>query len=107
MNHEKPQAGSPQIYEYGETHNSLGMSDLSPDNSETLYGTTPSVNINEAGNVEDRRERRGEGLWFVLQGASCVIQILTPHRRVLNERHINVSGSKGGWCVLAFCVTNG
>jgi amino acid transporter len=70
MDHEKPQAVSPQIFEYvgdqhsDHQHNSLVMSDLSPDNSETLYGHAPS--INEPENVEDRRERRGESLWFVL-----------------------------------------
>lgn len=64
MDHEKPQAISPQVYEYGgEQHQSVVMSDLSPDNSETLYRHTPS--IDEAENVEDRRERKGESLWFV------------------------------------------
>ena len=65
MDHEKPQAVSPQVFEYGEQHNSFVMSDLSPDNSETLYGPTPS--ITEADNLENRRERRGENLWFVFR----------------------------------------
>lgn len=65
MDHEKPQAVSQQVYEYvGEQHHSLVMSDLAPDNEETLYGHTPS--INEPDNVEEKRERRGESLWFVI-----------------------------------------
>lgn len=65
MDHEKPQAVSPEIFEYGgEQHHSLVMSDLAPDNSDTLYGQAPS--IDEPENVEERKERRGESLWFVL-----------------------------------------
>jgi amino acid transporter len=65
MDHEKPQPVASQVYEYngGEQHTSLVMSDLSPDNEDTLYGRTPS--INEPDNVEEKRERRGESLWLV------------------------------------------
>ena len=82
MDHEKKEAVSPQVYEYGEQHNSLVMSDLSPDNSETLFGPTPS--INEADNVEDRRERRGESLWLVSQYAPVVGRLLI-HRQESTE----------------------
>jgi len=80
MDHEKPQAVSPQVYEYtgenGEQHTSLVMSDLSPDNEETLYGHTPS--INEPDNVEEKRERRGESLWFVLLDARNCSTVADP-----------------------------
>jgi hypothetical protein len=80
MDHEKPQAVSPHIFEfteqqqhpayneahssYNDQHHSFVMSDLSPDNSETLYGHAHTPSIDEPVN-EEKRERRGESLWSV------------------------------------------
>lgn len=54
MDHEKPEVVMPQIFEYSENTRST----LSPDFEFAL-----DPQIEEAPNVEDRRERRGESLW--------------------------------------------
>ena len=76
MDHEKPQPVAAEVFEYnGEQHTSLVMSDLSPDNEETLYGRTPS--LSEPDNIEEKRERRGESLWLVTPIVLRVLQWLT------------------------------
>ena len=55
MDHDKPQVGNPQIYEYAGHHS---QSPVSPD---IEYAGTTS--INEIDNVENRREPQGETLW--------------------------------------------
>ncbi len=58
MDHEKPQAVFPQVYDFSNEPRSV-PSPVTPD-IDFLRGT-PS--IEEAVNVEGRRERRGESLW--------------------------------------------
>lgn len=70
MDHEKPEVVMPQIYEYVSEHT---RSTLSPD-----FDFALEPRIEEPPNVEDRRERRGESLW-----------------RVLNERHISMIAFSG------------
>ena len=55
MDHEKPEAVTPQVYEYlsGATR-----SQVSPDFE---YPRTPS--IDEPANVEERKDPRGESVW--------------------------------------------
>lgn len=60
MDHEKPEVVMPQIYEYGDGENT--RSTLSPDFE---FAHEPSI---EPPNVEDRRERRGESLWWATFG---------------------------------------
>ncbi|KAE9365145.1 putative proline-specific permease [Stipitochalara longipes BDJ] len=70
MDHEKPEVVMPQVYEYASENT---RSTLSPDFE---FELEPSGE--EPPNVEDRRERRGESLW-----------------RVLNERHISMIAFSG------------
>ncbi|KUJ09209.1 proline-specific permease [Mollisia scopiformis] len=67
LDHEKPEAVFPQVFEYVEPT----RSPLTPD-----VEYAPS--IDEPANVEERRERRGESVW-----------------RVLNERQINMIAFSG------------
>lgn len=70
MDQEKPQAVSPQVFDFGvETTQSTQESDLH-------YERPPS--IDEPAPVKERRERRGESVW-----------------RVLKERHINMIAFSG------------
>jgi len=58
MDHEKPEAVPPHIYEFsGEMSRSTDYSDLQ-------HGRTPSIiDIDEPEQLEERRERRGENVW--------------------------------------------
>jgi yeast amino acid transporter len=55
MDHEKPQAVSPQIFEFG------GEATQSTYEPEIHYERPPS--IEEPTQVKERRERRGESVW--------------------------------------------
>ncbi|TAQ89173.1 hypothetical protein B7494_g2498 [Chlorociboria aeruginascens] len=78
MDHEKPEAvvPTPRIVEY--TYR--GDETRSTDYSETLqaHRASPSIDFAEPVHVEERRERRGESVW-----------------RVLNERQINMIAFSG------------
>jgi len=64
MDHEKPQAViMSRVYEYSTTEPTITTrSPVTPDIE--YHRGTPS--IDEVVNVEGRRERRGESLWFVV-----------------------------------------
>lgn len=55
MDHEKPQAVSPQVFDFG------GEPTQSSYESEMQYERAPS--IEEPTQVKERRERRGESVW--------------------------------------------
>ncbi|KAH8591067.1 proline-specific permease [Bisporella sp. PMI_857] len=74
MDHEKPQAVSHHIIEYGS-----GEMSRSTDYSDLQHGRTPSIiELDEVERVEETHERRGEHVW-----------------RVLNERQINMIAFSG------------
>lgn len=59
MDHEKPQAVSPHVYDY-----STAEMSRSTDYSDLQLGRTPSIlDIDEPGQVEERRERQGDNVW--------------------------------------------
>jgi amino acid transporter len=60
MDHEKPEAVMPQVFEYGGESRSTDYSEFTFQNVRTLT-RTPSVD--EPEHVEDQRERHGEGVW--------------------------------------------
>lgn len=55
MDHEKPEAVSPQVYEY------LSEATRPPVTPDIEYPRTPS--INEPPNVDERKDPRGESVW--------------------------------------------
>ena len=58
MDHEKPEAVSTHIYEFG------GEMSRSTDYSDLQHGRSPSIiDIDEPEQLEERRERRGENVW--------------------------------------------
>jgi amino acid transporter len=62
MDHEKPEAVLPQVFEYG-ADQSRSRFDSDFQNVQTLTGTrTPSVDEPEF--VEDAQGRRGNGVWY-------------------------------------------
>ncbi|KAK0105446.1 hypothetical protein ONS96_004833 [Cadophora gregata f. sp. sojae] len=70
MDHEKPEVVSPRVFEY------LSEATRSPVSPDIEYPRTPS--IDEPGNVDERRDPKGESVW-----------------RVLKERHINMIAFSG------------
>jgi amino acid transporter len=62
MDHEKPEAVLPQVFEYGGDQSRSGF-DSEFQNVQTLTGTrTPSIDEPEF--VEDARGRHGDGVWY-------------------------------------------
>lgn len=60
MDHEKPQAVPQFTIEYGS-----GEMSRSTDYSDLQHGQTPSIiDLDEAEQVEETRERRGENVWY-------------------------------------------
>lgn len=58
MDHEKPQAVSPHLYDFS------GEMSRSTEYSEIQHGQTPSIpDVDEAEQIEDRRERSGDNVW--------------------------------------------
>lgn len=88
MDHEKLQAVSPQVFEYNG-----GMSTQSTASPEPLTHRAPS--IDEPVYMEDRRERRGESVWYEVIALAHLNLYLHFSRRVLKERHINMIAFSG------------
>jgi amino acid transporter len=79
MDHEKPEVVMPQLYEYASENT---RSTLSPDFD---FALEPPVE--EPPNVEDRRERRGESLWYVASEMRLEIQLTVHKESVKREAH--------------------
>lgn len=86
LDHEKPQA----VSNYAEEAAFVEDRTVSPLTVDVDYARHPS--LDEPVIIQEKRERRGDSLWYVfIQVRTIKCRFLLFTRRVLSERHINVS----------------
>jgi hypothetical protein len=67
MDHEKPQAVSPLVFDFS------GEMSRSTDYTDMQHGRTPSlIDIDEPEQVEERRERSGDSVWYAFHSVSAL-----------------------------------